>query len=74
MMLAVLFGQMRLHHSQVAILPMNMHRSYRVKEVADRLGDELRAQGIDVLSMTVKSVRVMFADMELIGIPHYRDW
>lgn len=56
---------------QVAILPMNMHRSYRVKEVADRLYDELRAQGIDVLFDDRKErPGVMFADMELIGIPH----
>lgn len=56
---------------QVAILPMNMHRSYRVKEVADRLYDELRAQGVDVLFDDRKErPGVMFADMELIGIPH----
>ena len=56
---------------QVAILPMNMHRSYRVKEVADRLYNELRAQGIDVLFDDRKErPGVMFADMELIGIPH----
>lgn len=56
---------------QVAILPMNMHRSYRVKEVADKLYDELRAQGIDVLFDDRKErPGVMFADMELIGIPH----
>lgn len=56
---------------QVAILPMNMHRSYRVKEVADKLYNELRAQGIDVLFDDRKErPGVMFADMELIGIPH----
>ncbi|OAT34584.1 proline--tRNA ligase [Proteus myxofaciens] len=56
---------------QVAILPMNMHRSYRVKEVADKLYDELRANGIDVLFDDRKErPGVMFADMELIGIPH----
>lgn len=56
---------------QVAILPMNMHRSYRVKEVAGKLYDELRAQGIDVLFDDRKErPGVMFADMELIGIPH----
>lgn len=56
---------------QVAILPMNMHRSYRVKEVADKLYEELRANGIDVLFDDRKErPGVMFADMELIGIPH----
>ncbi|AOP42051.2 proline--tRNA ligase [Edwardsiella piscicida] len=56
---------------QVAILPMNMHKSFRVKEVAERLYDELRAKGIEVLLDDRKErPGVMFADMELIGIPH----
>ena len=56
---------------QVAILPMNMHKSYRVQELAEKLYVELRAQGIEVL-MDDRKERpgVMFADMELIGIPH----
>jgi prolyl-tRNA synthetase len=56
---------------QVAILPMNMHKSYRVQELAEKFYNELRAQGIDVL-MDDRKERpgVMFADMELIGIPH----
>ena len=56
---------------QVAILPMNMHKSYRVQELAEKLYSELRAQGIEVL-MDDRKERpgVMFADMELIGIPH----
>lgn len=56
---------------QVAILPMNMHRSYRVKEVAEKLYADLRAQGIDVLFDDRKErPGVMFADMELIDVPH----
>ncbi|HGJ5860056.1 proline--tRNA ligase [Arsenophonus nasoniae] len=56
---------------QVAILPMNMHKSYRVKEVAERLYRDLQAKGIDVLLDDRKErPGVMFADMELIGIPH----
>ncbi|ESS57785.1 proline--tRNA ligase [Enterobacter cloacae S611] len=56
---------------QVAILPMNMHKSYRVQELAEKLYADLRAQGIEVL-MDDRKERpgVMFADMELIGIPH----
>ncbi|MCP5690529.1 proline--tRNA ligase [Klebsiella pneumoniae] len=56
---------------QVAILPMNMHKSYRVQELAEKLYAELSAQGIEVL-MDDRKERpgVMFADMELIGIPH----
>ncbi|TDX12928.1 prolyl-tRNA synthetase [Buttiauxella sp. BIGb0552] len=55
----------------VAILPMNMHKSFRVKELAEELYSTLRAKGIDVL-MDDRKERpgVMFADMELIGIPH----
>ncbi|HGJ5891657.1 MAG TPA: proline--tRNA ligase [Arsenophonus apicola] len=56
---------------QVAILPMNMHKSYRVKEVAEKLYRDLQANGIDVLFDDRKErPGVMFADMELIGIPH----
>ncbi|MDG6693165.1 His/Gly/Thr/Pro-type tRNA ligase C-terminal domain-containing protein, partial [Staphylococcus aureus] len=52
-------------------LPMNMHKSFRVQELAEKLYAELRAKGIDVL-MDDRKERpgVMFADMELIGIPH----
>lgn len=56
---------------QVAILPMNMHKSFRVQQLAEALYTTLRAQGIEVL-MDDRKERpgVMFADMELIGIPH----
>ncbi|MFD1804006.1 proline--tRNA ligase [Mixta tenebrionis] len=56
---------------QVAILPMNMHKSFRVKELAEELYATLRAKGIEVLLDDRKErPGVMFADMELIGIPH----
>nr|WP_024965652.1 proline--tRNA ligase [Pantoea sp. IMH] len=56
---------------QVAILPMNMHKSFRVKELAETLYAELRAKGIDVILDDRKErPGVMFADMELIGVPH----
>ncbi|MEQ9860486.1 proline--tRNA ligase [Pectobacterium cacticida] len=56
---------------QVAILPMNMHKSFRVKEVAEDIYQQLRAKGIDVLLDDRKErPGVMFADMELIGVPH----
>ncbi|WP_264289501.1 proline--tRNA ligase [Duffyella gerundensis] len=56
---------------QVAILPMNMHKSFRVKEVAEMLYDTLRSHGIDVILDDRKErPGVMFADMELIGVPH----
>lgn len=56
---------------QVALLPMNMHKSYRVKEVAEKLYADLTVQGIEVIFDDRKErPGVMFADMELMGIPH----
>lgn len=56
---------------QVAILPMNMHKSYRVKEVAEKLYADLKTNGIDVIFDDRKErPGVMFADMELIGVPY----
>ncbi|MEC5344505.1 proline--tRNA ligase [Brenneria populi] len=55
----------------VAILPMNMHKSFRVKEAAEDIYQQLRAKGIEVLLDDRKErPGVMFADMELIGVPH----
>ena len=56
---------------EVALLPMNMHTSARVMEKAEQLYLDLRAAGLDVLFDDRKArPGVMFADMELIGIPH----
>ncbi len=56
---------------QVALLPMNMHKSVRVREAAEKLYRELTDAGIEVLFDDRKErPGVMFADMELIGIPH----
>ena len=56
---------------QVALLPMNMKKSQRVREVTEVLYEELLAAGFEVL-LDDRPVRpgVMFSDMELIGIPH----
>lgn len=56
---------------QIALLPMNMHKSAAVRDVAEQLYRELTAAGFDVL-FDDRDIRpgVMFADMELIGIPH----
>jgi len=55
----------------VALLPMNMHKSERLREAVDKLYTDLRAAGFDVLLDDRKErPGVMFADMELIGIPH----
>ncbi|RFF26549.1 MULTISPECIES: His/Gly/Thr/Pro-type tRNA ligase C-terminal domain-containing protein, partial [unclassified Wenzhouxiangella] len=56
---------------QVAILPVNGHKSHRAREQAEKFYEELTAAGIEVL-MDDRPLRpgVMFADAELIGIPH----
>ncbi len=56
---------------QVALVPMNMKKSHRVREAAEKLYGELLDAGIEVL-FDDRDVRagVMFADIELIGIPH----
>jgi prolyl-tRNA synthetase len=56
---------------QVVVVPMQYHRSHRVREETERLYRELQAAGIDVL-LDDRDARpgVMFADAELIGIPH----
>jgi prolyl-tRNA synthetase len=56
---------------QVALCPMNMHKSERLKEASEKLYQDLQAAGIEVL-FDDRKVRAgfMFSDMELIGIPH----
>jgi len=56
---------------QVALLPMQMKKSQRLREAAEKLYAELTDAGIEVL-FDDRDVRpgVMFADCELIGIPH----
>jgi prolyl-tRNA synthetase len=56
---------------QVAILPIGAGRSAAVREAAEALYQELLAAGIEAL-LDDRDARpgVMFADMELIGIPH----
>ena len=56
---------------QVAIVPMNMKRSPRVAEQAEALYEQLKTAGVEVLFDDRKErPGVMFADIELIGIPH----
>jgi len=55
----------------VVICPIGYDRSAEVKASADRLHDELLAEGVDVL-LDDRGERpgAMFADWELIGVPH----
>jgi len=54
----------------VSLIPINLQKSARVREVAERLYDELRAAGLEVL-YDDRDARpgVKFADDELLGIP-----
>ena len=56
---------------QVVIIPMNMHKSDTLKPVAEKLYNDLLDLNIEVLFDDRKGrAGIMFADMELIGIPH----
>ncbi len=56
---------------QVAIIPLQMQKSFRVKELAEKIYNLCLERGIEVL-MDDRRERpgVMFSTMDLIGIPH----
>ena len=55
----------------VAITPVNAHKSMRVTAAAEDLYERFTTAGIDTLLCDTKDrPGVMFANMELIGIPH----
>jgi prolyl-tRNA synthetase len=55
----------------IVLTPVGYGKSEQVRQVADQLYAELQAAGIDVL-LDDRDERpgVMFAEMELIGVPH----
>jgi prolyl-tRNA synthetase len=55
----------------VSLIPINLQKSERVRETAERLYAELQAAGLEVL-FDDRDARpgVKFADDELVGIPH----
>jgi len=56
---------------QLALVPIGYRKSTQVRETCDRLYLELAAEGIEALfDDRDERPGVMFADMELIGIPH----
>lgn len=56
---------------KVALIPMNMHKSQRIKDAAEELYAKLIEIGVEVLFDDRKErPGVMFNDMELVGIPH----
>jgi prolyl-tRNA synthetase len=56
---------------EVVLVPLNLQKSARVREAGERLYQELRAAGFEVL-YDDRDARpgVKFADAELLGIPH----
>jgi prolyl-tRNA synthetase len=56
---------------ELALVPINMHKSVRLREATEKLYQALLDAGIDVLLDDRKErPGVMFADMELTGMPH----
>lgn len=57
---------------QIALVPINMHKSEQVRETCEKLYLELQNAGYDVLFMDEAKARlgVMLANIELIGLPH----
>ena len=56
---------------QVVIVPINFNKSTRVKDLADKLYQQCLKAGIEVLLDDRKErAGIMFADSELLGIPH----
>lgn len=54
-----------------AIVPINMHKSERLRKAADKLYNKLKKAGLDVLLHDGRErPGVMFNDLELIGIPN----
>ncbi|MGH8765543.1 MAG: proline--tRNA ligase [Burkholderiales bacterium] len=56
---------------EACLVPIGLHKSPAVREAAEKLYAELRAAGVDVL-LEDRDERpgVLFADMDLLGIPH----
>ncbi len=56
---------------QVALIPVNMHKSEAVAKACEKLYHDLQHAGFEVLwDDRNERLGVMFADMDLIGIPH----
>ena len=56
---------------EAVIVPMGYHKSEAVRAAADKLRDDLIAVGVDViLDDRDERPGSMFADWELIGVPH----
>jgi prolyl-tRNA synthetase len=56
---------------EACLVPIGLHKSAAVREAAEKLYAELRDAGVDLL-LEDRDERpgVLFADMDLLGIPH----
>ncbi|MDR1057844.1 MAG: proline--tRNA ligase [Coxiellaceae bacterium] len=56
---------------QLVIIPMSLHKSYRVRELTEKIYQELTDHGFEVLlDDREERAGVLFTDMDLVGIPH----
>ena len=57
---------------QIALIPINKHKSEAVEQACEELYSELQQRGYEVLYLDEPKARLggMLADVELIGIPH----
>ncbi len=56
---------------EVALAPINLHRSLRLQAAVEDIAAQLEAAGIDVLvDDRGERAGVMFTDLDLIGVPH----
>ena len=57
---------------QIALIPINIHKSEKVRKTCEKIYSELLTNGFDVLFMDQEKARLgaMLADVELIGLPH----
>ncbi|HXK00420.1 MAG TPA: proline--tRNA ligase [Buchnera sp. (in: enterobacteria)] len=57
---------------QVVILPINLYKSIKVKEISEKIYKKLKEKNIEVI-LDDRNIHpgIMFTEMELIGIPHF---
>ena len=71
MMTKVSSGQTSIAPFDIALLPINMQKSLRLREACEALYLKLQNAGFDVLfDDREQRPGVMFAEMDLLGIPH----
>lgn len=57
---------------QVVILPINLYKSIKVKEISEKIYKQLKEKNVEaILDDRQIHPGIMFTEMELIGIPHF---